>query len=133
MAISDNLRQYLASECRTVAERMRLASTATDRLYLFSAVFGASQRVFNIEFEREFVHLHIVSLWVHQALVQRDGFEAGPRIPEGALERLADLVGELGDRIEAAADYADLVEEMATLGYAGTGNGLYLAMTGRLQ
>lgn len=130
------LRNYLVEECRAVSENMK-NGTQMDRLYYFSAVFGAAQRVINIEGSADTLHLYVISNWTHTALnnrllAEQNGMPMTPVLPDGALEELAELVGELGTRIEHEKSYTDLLSAMCRLGYIASGNGFYLLERGKL-
>jgi len=105
-----------------------------DSVYYFSAVFGAAQRIFNIEYLPDMMRLFIISNWVHSALSTRlANIDAlGVEIPPELTNDLARLVGDLANHIERDEDYSDLLDSMGRIGYAMTGNGYYLMQAGRI-
>lgn len=133
MPLSEMLKDYLAGECEIVSRHILETDTPRDKLYYFSAVFGAAQRVLNIEFSRSVVLLQVVSTYTHSALIGRLNDQSLPPLTDSYFEQLAAVVQELGSRLRHEQDYSDLVEHIATLGYAVTGNGHYLGITGRLH
>ena len=130
------LKEYLAGECETVAAKMATESDV-DRLYYFSAVFGAAQRVFNIEYSPQVLHLFVVANWTHSQLTARLQAEQGahlmtPSMPKGMLEALTGIVREIAQRVREDQDFTDLLSEMCRVGYTSTGNGYYLLQVGKL-
>lgn len=133
MPLNESLREYLAGECQIAATHILGATTLVDKLYYLSAVFGASQRVLNIEFSRSMVLLEVVTQYAHAALVTRLNQQDLPPLTEAIVDELGQVLHDLGDRIRDEQDYTDLLEHIATIGYAGTGNGHYLGIIGRLR
>lgn len=141
------LRAYLVDECQNVAARMRATRDPSEKMYFFSALWAAPQRVFNIEYDAALLHLHVVALWVHGTIAGRFagpipmpglqivGGMSGtnyPPLQDDLLEALANVTESLAERISADTDYTDLVERLCAIGYATTGNGNYLLQAGRI-
>jgi hypothetical protein len=108
-----------------------------DKLYFFSAVFGAAQHVFNVEFSEQILHLYVVANWTHGQLNGRLVAESAqapmtPVMPDGTLSNLGEVVGALANRLESDKPFDDLLSEMCRLGYSATGNGFYLMQVGKL-
>jgi hypothetical protein len=148
--MNETLKQYLVSECKTVADFMESAETDRDRLFYFSAVHAAAQRVANMEYSSSLIHLWVVGQWAHNTLTGRFGvvpqitglppsvqIQSGPphlpEVPIGITSSLTSVVKELAARLEKDAEYGDLLAAMCEIAYATTGNGFYLLKSGRLN
>lgn len=135
LSLAENLKVYLATECSTVAQKMReSAQNLDDAGYYFSAAFGAVGRALNVEYSEDLCLLHMVLLNTHRevagrAAAIRAGAEPSIGLPDHVFLRLADLTDALGARIRADADYIDVLTAMSALALASTGNGYYLMTT----
>ena len=133
MQLSRNLDEYLVSELRTVAIKMRQdEQNARTALFWYSAAYGAALRALNIEYQRELVLLHLVLNSTHSEINARlHAQDQVVSVPADLFGNLADLVETLANRIQANESYVDVLESIAALSYTTTGNGFYLSQTGR--
>ena len=130
---------YLAREFRNVSAL--ITETAEDlevAVYWYSGAFGAVQRVINFQPESELFLLHLVLQSTHGQLTSRlrrqlAEEERPVSLTEGQILTLADLLGELADEIEEQEDFSNTLEMIARVGYVSTGNGFYLATSGRFD
>ena len=116
---------------------MKEASSPNDQIYYFSAVYGALQRVLNIEYDQRIGLVHFVCLYAHNAVLQRliavmAGQEMNIKLSNTLFTTLADLTGELAKRIQNDEDVIDILEKFSEIAYTMSGNGYYLASTGRI-
>lgn len=133
MNLEPTLRAYIVRECRTVADRIDGVEARAQKNYFYSAFYGAMQHALNIEFSRELAHLFVVANWSYANIQVRIADESQQQMSPEAWDALARAVRTVGERIEADEQYGELLDEIAMLGYASTGNGHYLATTERLH
>lgn len=136
MPLSKQLRDYVASECTTAAQKMKSTDSPVEQLYYFSASWAAPQRAFNIEFDAKMLHLHVVLNWAYQQLVQSSTPQIASSTPGqptvDALRRLPPILEELATRVGAGKNFDDVMDQIAVAGYSAGGNGHYLEEIGRL-
>lgn len=138
MQLSEPLRDYLVAELTIVANKMKDTNDISEQVYYFSAVSGALQRVFNIEYDPKLVLMHTISHALHVALNNHlQAIQNAPapkiRLVPDIFDVLTDLTRELAMRIQANDDVTSVVERLCVLLYSTSGNGFYLASLGRLQ
>lgn len=137
LTISPTYRSILAQELRFAASQMREAQHPADKVYFLSATWAQIQRVFNLEFDSELVLAHQVLSLAHNHIQGKvSGQHPGPMaayFPPSIFEFLAADLEELASRWEAGQEAADVLEHVALLGYACTGNGVYLFKKGLLK
>ena len=130
---------YLAREFRNVSSRMTEAAEDLEvAVYWYSGAFGAVQRVINFHPESELFLLHLVLQSTHGQLTSRlrrqlAEEERPVSLTEDQMLTLANLLDELADEIEELEDFSNTLESIARVGYASTGNGFYLATSGRFD
>ncbi|MBI4198032.1 MAG: hypothetical protein HY533_02855 [Chloroflexi bacterium] len=139
ITLAKPLRVYLVGELRNAATLMEQhAATPTNSVFYFSACYGATQRVLNIEFSEKLGLLHFVLQHAYQEIMARiaalrQGQEQGAQLPDGLFLALAKLVAQLADKLEARQDIISILETIVTVAYSTTGNGFYLYTVGRLK
>jgi len=137
MQISDNFRKLIAQEIDYVVSKMDKANDASRKLYYFSGVQGAVNRVFNLEYDPELIFIHVVLSQTYSAFSQRlqalkQGDDMVP-LSEEQFGRLSEFTKELGKRIKANKDTDDVLKKFVLLSYSTTGNGYYLLDKGILK
>lgn len=136
MALSKQLRDYVASECIAAAEKIDATESPMEHLYYLSAAWAAPQRAFNIEFDPEMLHLHVMLNWAYTQIAASlnpqlsGGLPGNPGIE--ALRRFPPLLIDLATRIRSGKTVDEVLERIAVVGYAAGGNGHYLEEIGRL-
>jgi hypothetical protein len=140
MKITPENVDHIIKEIDFVLQKMGEALTAESKLYYFSAVHGMINRVMNFQCDPVLVFAHQVLSTVHSAFTSRLTAAKGDggkhlSVSEEMLEKLQDTLGKFNIAFQTkdqAKIYASL-ERFANLGYATTGNGLYLYQKGVLK
>lgn len=138
MVISETLRNYLSEELNIVAGKMKEVGNPADKLYYFSAVYGALQRTLNMEYSRPLCLLHFVCLSAYSTVQQRltllsQGQDRSVTLSPDTFDALSDLTSQLATRIKNNEDVTEVLEQMSEVAYSTTGNGFYLQSIGRLN
>ena len=138
MDMSDDAREYIADEIGIAVDMMRDAKGGQEKLYFFSAIFGALQRIYNIEYDDDLVFAFFVVNAVHQGFMQRitaftQGGDSTVMISGAQFDRLTDLAEELGEMIQKKEDPTSTLKKMVIVMHSTTGNGYYLMKKGLLK
>lgn len=132
------LRDYMKNEFEIAVEHMRSESSIHEVLYFMSAAYGAISRVQNIEYDRRLAFSHSVLNAAHgtisQAVNQGPGQrERSIRLFAEVIDTLADRVEDLGRALHAGESTYEILEAIAEIAFAFTGNGNYLHSKGTLK
>ena len=137
MPLPDVEKGPLVQELRFIIDRMRAAGSADERLFFFSAIYGAVKTLFVKSFDPTLVlawHIANDSHTAIQSLVkQRQEVSAG--FLTEVMDRLLTLTEELAGCL-TSGDVTKLyavLEQLAVLAYSTTGNGRYLRERGILR
>ncbi|MDP2645489.1 MAG: hypothetical protein Q8P24_11150 [Desulfobacterales bacterium] len=137
MNISKSSRENIVKEIKIAVDLMKDSKDPSEKLFYFSAIYGALQRIYNIEYDEELVYAHFVTIVTHQNFFQRLAtIRQGDRaylISEVQFDRLADLSQELGNKIKSNEDFTDTLKKMMVLCTSVQGNGYYLMKKGVLK
>jgi len=137
MNIPLDLKAHVLDEFDGVLKVLHSDVSLEEKLYYYSAIFGAIYRVLNIQPSGELIFLHHALNTVHTAFqarlqaTKRDA-ERPIMIEEPMVERLVQLMEELRKRIQQGVDSTDICKNLIALAYATTGNGYYLFKKGVL-
>lgn len=138
MDISNKYRDMIVSEIKFVIEKMDQSPEVAEKLYYFSAIFGIIQRVFNIEFDPNLVHAHLILRSTHDAFSQRlkaiqQGGDKSIKLCEEQFNKLSAISIELAEKIKKKENIDNTLKKFAILAYSTTGNGYYLIQKGLLK
>ncbi len=137
MDISDKARQNIVEEIQTAVGFMRETADAAQKLYAFSAIYSAIQRIYNIEYDDDLMFAHLVINSAYQAFSQRlVAVRQGDMtvVPsDEQLSKLSDLSEELGEHIERSEEIVNTLRRIVVLSYSVGGNGNYLMKKGVLK
>jgi hypothetical protein len=138
MKISKTMTGRFIEELRYVAKQMEETENLEEKLYYFSAVFGAAQRIINFEFDPEMLFIHQVTQLAYNQIQQRlvlikSGQQTSVELPDNLFTVLREMVGELAARVENGEATYPILEKIMTLSYSTTGNGYYLFQKGELK
>ncbi len=137
MRLSKNNRIALVSEIRTVVDHMSKASTAKEKMYFFSAIFGVAHRIMNLEFDPElgFVH-HVTNAaynTINTTLLLVTQGQSMPTFPDDVFDKLQEALKDLATYIEEDKQTYLVLERISNLAYCTSGNGYYLFLKGLLK
>lgn len=135
MKISDNTRKELVKEIDFVIKKMTQTPDPAGKLYFFSGIYSAFQRIFNSEFDPELVLGHIILNVTYNninTIIER-GLETVVKIPDDFFDKLVDITKKLSKKVKKNESIYDVLEQFAVLSYLATGNGYYLYQKGLLQ
>ena len=138
MKISKTMTGRFIEELRYVSKQMQGTENIEEKLYYFSAVFGAAQRIVNFEFDPEMLFIYQVTQLAHNQIQQRlvlvkSGQQPSLGLPDNLFTVLRNMVDEMASRIENGETTCPILEKMMTLSYSTTGNGYYLFQKGELK
>lgn len=138
MKISKTMTGRFIEELRYVAKQMQATENLEEKLYYFSAVFGAAQRIVNFEFDPEMLFIHQVTQLAYNQMQQRlvlvkSGQQTSIEMPDNLFAVLREMVYEMASRVENGETTYPILEKMMTLSYSTTGNGYYLFQKGHLK
>ena len=78
MKISKQMTEHFTNEMRDVAKQIKGTENIEEKLFYFSAVFGAAQRIVNFEFDDEKMLSHRVEIVDTFAVPEEQGTEPDP-------------------------------------------------------
>lgn len=132
MNMSPQMREMLLGEINYVIKKMDKSDDPAQKLYYFSAIFGAIQRIFNIEYDPDLIIAHFILSQAHKGFMGR---LQDPTIPlkVDQMDKLFDLTKGLKKAIEKDNDCMDILKKFVLLNFSITGNGYYLYEKGILK
>jgi len=137
MRLSANNQLALASEIRTVVDHMSKATTAQEKVYFFSAIFGVAHRIMNLEFDPELGFMHHVTNAAYNTINTTLLFvtqgQSMSTFPENVFDKLQDALKDLATYIEEGKQTYPVLERISNLAYSTSGNGYYLFLKGILK
>ena len=137
MNINLEHRKVLVNEFRYATKMMREVKFAEQKLFNFSATYGAVSRIFNLQYDPQLVFMHLILNNAHgnfNARIQAiKGGDAVIDLSDQYFDTLADCVDTLASQIEKDEDTYKTLEKIALLTFSTTGNGFYLFQKGILK
>lgn len=138
MKISKTMTDRFVKELYDVAKQIKETENIEEKLYYFSAVFGAAQRIINFEFDGEMLFIHQVTQLAYNQIQQRivlakSGQQPTIGLPNNLFDVLQEIIENLALRIENGDSTYPLLEKMMVLSYSTSGNGFYLFQRGDLK
>jgi hypothetical protein len=140
--LSGELRQRLAKEYRYAATKMQEVAQPTKKLYYFSVFYTETQRLLNLEWDRDLVLIYTVAHHVYTQInttLQTPGSVVLPIDWATVIEKLTQYASGLATYYEKTEDDNSRQEMYQTLGhlaeiaYAVSGNGSYLYEKGSFK
>ena len=137
MQLSKQMQQVLTEEIGFAVGKMKGSQDAATKLYFFSAVPAAANRIMNIEFDSELSFIHYVLSAAYGTVSARlamlaSGQERGMGIPEKLFDRLEEALMQMVVEIHRGESTHQVLETISNLAYSATGNGYYLYLKGVL-
>jgi len=135
MKLSDTYRKLVVKEIQFAATKMKQASSGSEILYYFSAVFGVIQRVFNIEYDPELVYVHFLVRATYEGFMSRlqliqKGADTSIPLLDEQFVKLTAITKELGTKISKGQGVDATLRKFVLLLFTTTGNGYYLVQKG---
>jgi len=136
--ISPQARQYLIDEFKYAVIRMKDEYEPLDKLFFYSAAYGAIPRVFNQEYHPLLVHMHMILQVSHSTINNKvqeivRGIEKAIKIPDKYFEKLEAILDELIGKIENHEEIESTLQKITNHTYIIVGNGYYLYQKGVLE
>lgn len=138
--MNSNLRDYLLETCRSSLSAMKefYRRDPFRTLYHMSAIYGALNRVFNIEYDPDLVFAHNVFQQAHQqmhAQFMKVATRAERSIDFGfdVMESLVNAVASFVETLENGTEVTSALGRISEIMYSTTGNGHYLYLRGALR
>jgi len=139
MHLSTDFRKLIVDEFRLVAKKVKEEQDNRRKNFFFSAAYGIVFRILNFSFDPELVLIHGVLNMTYsttdalQKRIER-GEESVIQIPfDKFFGTLVSLTEELATAIEEDKNIYEVLQKIAVLSYALTGNGYYLYQKGIIQ
>lgn len=137
MNLSFDMQQALLNELDFALAGMKATDQPAEKLYFLSAVYGAVQRILNIQYDDELVYIHQVVVQAYQQIVGRIGLvrqgqESPVTVSPSLFGKVEEAIGELRQSIANHEAPDAPLKQLAVLGYSTTGNGFYLQIKGQL-
>ena len=138
MTMSDGYRALLLKEFDHVVEKLAGEGRPDEKMYYFSALHGAVNRILNFECSADLVYLHHILNSTFTAFNGRvqamlQGMEAAVKLDNAIFGKLVDATRELAEVIRIDGDPSTVYRQLINLAYATTGNGYYLFEKGSLR
>lgn len=138
MKIDPGLKKYLVTEMYFVAQKVRESEDIKVKVYFFSAIPAAINRVFNLNYDPEIQFVHFVFNVTHNILnefiinIER-GVTKAFVVPKDYFDRIAIAIEEVARQVEENKSTNKALQEIANLSYLVTGNGNYLYQKGMIK
>jgi len=137
MNINPEHRKILVDEFKYAAKMMREVKFVEQKLFNFSATYGAVSRIFNLQYDPQLIFMHLVLNNAHgnfNARVQAiKGGDPVIELSDEYFDKLANCIEALASQIEKDEDTYKALEKIALLTFLTTGNGFYLFQKGILK
>jgi len=138
MKIDKHTKESIVKEIEFVVNKMDQSLEADQKLFYFSGIYGLLQRLINLEYQPDLIHLHLVLRQTYEALFGRlqaisKGGETIVPLEELHFKKLSKITKELGKKIENREEIHDTLKKFSVLAYSTTGNGYYLRQKGLLK
>jgi hypothetical protein len=138
MKLSEDLKDLLVKEIDFAVKKMEETKEPMELLYYFSAIPGAINRIFNIEYDPDLVYAHFILKAAHENFIQRlkaftHGGDTSFMISDDQFERLVSLSKDLLRNFRKDKDIDDVLKKLTILLYSTSGNGNYLMQKGWLK
>lgn len=142
MLLHKELKQRLAKEYRYAATRMEQEKQPAKKLFYFSIFFGETQRILNLEWDRDLALIFMVTQQAHMqvnAATQGSLFSLLPIQAATVYEQLTQVASDLATYMEKIGDenskeeLCQILGLFAEIAYAVVGNGSYLFEKGMIK
>ena len=137
MKTSESYRKIITDEIDYVENMMNKAKDIEKKLYFFSGIHAAIQRIFNLEYDSDLVYIQVILQHTYTALTQRlqavKNKDLVVPLLEVQIEHLMGIIKELSEKIRSNEDLDGTLKKFAILAYSTTGNGYYLFQKGLLK
>ena len=137
MNLSPDMKRLLVKEMEFATQKMSAADNAAEKLYYFSAVFGAVSRVMNFEYDPHLGFIHQTLQLAYNQMNARVGALVGKQdvavsLPPDLFQRLDEGVSQLIALLNRDAATYPALEYISNLAFSTTGTGYYLYLKGSL-
>lgn len=127
MKISETIKNKLIKELEFIIKKMKSEEDNPKKLYYFSAVFGAFQRIYNIDFDTDLVFAHMVTNATYNAINLRlSNPDKIVQLPPEIFNKMIEITEELKVTIQQNKDLYEVLKKFSLLGFITSGNGYYL-------
>ena len=137
----EDFRQRLAKECHYAVTKMQEETQPAKKLFYFSVLFGAAQRMLNWEWNRDLALIYTVTQHAHtqiNATMQVPGL--GQTLPidlTTVFDKLTEATSNLAAYFEKSDDnmeeFNQILGRFAEISYIVSGNGSYLYEKGFIK
>lgn len=131
--ISKEHREAIHNEFQDIAKLMRKGETPESKVYYYSACYGMTNRILNLEYDPQ---LNLIDLILNGTYNLLHGRLSQPDpsypLPEEIIDGLPDVIEELAEGIKKG-EPLEALYKIVTLSYVVTGNGYWLYASGKLK
>ena len=136
MNLSNEMRGIFIDELRFVVEKMKESKSVAEKMYFFSAAYGAAHRIMNIEYDDELAFIHNVLnasyATINGRVTLTQGGEMVIGIPEKLFDRIEEALEEIIGMVQEGQETYPALQKISNAAYSTTGNGYYLYLKGKL-
>lgn len=137
--ISEPYKTILTDEIKLVCGKIKEEPDLRRKLYYYSAIHSAVQRIFNLDpkFDPQLVFIYTVLFYSYTQMLQRvTHIITGDNVvtfPTDFFDRLTTYLDQLESNIRNNENPYTVLEKIIVLTYLTGGNGYYLYQTGKLK
>ncbi|MGA2974700.1 MAG: hypothetical protein ABSF77_05255 [Spirochaetia bacterium] len=137
MVVSGDARTIIDPDLDFVLSKLGENVPFDEKLFYFSAVFGAVNRALNAKTTPELVYLHHILSSVYAAFYMRiQAIKAGDltvQLDEAIVSKFIEYVNELAQKIKGNLPFDEVLIKLVNLSYVTQGNGFYLYKRSELK
>jgi len=132
MKLSTGMKKQLVEEIRFATSQMKKTEFVDQKLYLFSAVWGMSQRIINFDYDPELTFTYLVLKMAYDQInIRINAIKAGDKlipIADSLFPQIEATLEEMAQKIEKGSPIYPELQKILNLSYTTTGNGFYLSI-----
>jgi len=129
LKISDDLKKRLLVEMGFCIEKMSETDNLRKKLYYFSGVYGAVERIMRLDFDPQLLLVHaalnVCYAQIMDLIASREHGDIVREVPADLPEKLIEYVKELADEIAQDKETYKTLEKFMELAYGTSGPGYY--------
>ncbi|MGA2766155.1 MAG: hypothetical protein ABSG17_22660 [Spirochaetia bacterium] len=136
MVVSRDAKTIINPDLDFVLTKFAEETPLDEKLFYFSAIFGAVNRALNMKATPDLVYLHHILSSVYGAFYMRiQAIKSGDltvQLDDVIVGKFIEYVTELGQKIRGDSSLDEVIIKLVNLSYVTQGNGFYLYKRGEL-
>lgn len=129
MKIPQQLKEKLVKELKFIATSMAAEADLSKKIYFYSGVFGALERVMRYHLDKELLIAHALTSISYTTINDRlNHLKMGDTVvpmPQNVMDQLTESISELRQAIQEDRETYPVLEKIAEITYSTTGPGFY--------